>query len=112
MEGSEEANTGAVVRLSPAGDGAGWVEETCEKKAGATWWMNVLVGGSAQHFLRGRLELARGASLDSCPPRPPAARAIRAPGPLPAACTQNAHCSGRAPGRARSAASSTVFFTL
>lgn len=37
-----------VERLSPAGDGAGRVEETCEKQKRSTWWMDVLVGGSGQ----------------------------------------------------------------
>jgi len=46
--GGKQSSVG--VRLSPAGDGAVGVEETCEKKAGATWWMDVLVGGSAQRL--------------------------------------------------------------
>jgi len=43
-----QAEQCCVVRLSPAGDGAGRVEETCEKQERATWWMDVLVGGSGQ----------------------------------------------------------------
>lgn len=32
------------VRLSPAGDGAEDVEETCEKQKRTAWWVDVLVG--------------------------------------------------------------------
>jgi hypothetical protein len=35
-------------RLSPAGDGAEDAEGACEKQERATWWMDVLVGGSGQ----------------------------------------------------------------
>jgi hypothetical protein len=48
VEGKEQVEQWAEVRLSPAGDGAEDAEETCEKQKRSTWWMDVLVGGSGQ----------------------------------------------------------------
>lgn len=50
--------------LSPAGDGAEAVEETCEKQKRSAWWMVVLVGGSGQGLFA--WETKRRRSVTSC----------------------------------------------
>jgi hypothetical protein len=80
------------VRLSPAGDGAEDAEGTCEKQERATWWMDVLVGGSGQGLFT--WETKELAERHIATPRPRAGRSASG-GPVGICKTLQTECIHR-----------------